>query len=196
MYINSLGMRDENNAISGISPVGSTSAVSRVNAVRKADGVQGASTAGKSSKQTSSTGTFPAQMERAIKNQSAKEDDSAASAKVVSEALERLKSDPEWADVGEALSALYKNQQQMQVNLLKLGYSNSMFGMSGVSSLTGLTSMMGLGGMNGLTGLTGVSGSSGLTDYSSYAYGNRAAAAYKNSSANLSGSSIFANQLI
>lgn len=125
MYINSLGMRDEIN------------------------------NQNTSSTKTVSTGTFPNEMKKAVQNQnvlSAQGVDAELSLKI-SEAFEHLKSDPEWADVGTALSALYKNQQQMQVqmSLLSAGYSRSLAGMSGslgygslaASAYGGVSSLLG-----------------------------------------------------
>ena len=109
MYINDLGMRDELNNPNAVS----ANHISKRNTVNT---------------KTSNVTNFPTELKSAVESQSvagSKETDTSLS---IEEALTRLKNDPEWEDVGTALSALYKNQQQMQVqmNLLSSGYSNSL----------------------------------------------------------------------
>ena len=109
MYINDLGMRhgvDNQHA-------------AKTNA---ADGISNVNT------KTSGAGKFSTALKSAVESQSMASGVDKEASLSIEEALARLKTDPEWEDVGTALSALYKNQQQMQVqmNLLSSGYSNSL----------------------------------------------------------------------
>lgn len=122
MYINDLGMRE------GISSSDALSAQST------AAGTTASNTKAASTK-ASSTANFPTAIKQAVESQSAAYGEDSELAKKVAEALANLKNDPEWADVGTALSAMYKNQQQMQVqmNLLSAGYSSGLMGLSSSS---------------------------------------------------------------
>lgn len=122
MYINNLGMGHEvNNNIN----VNSNSEVTKTSA------------AGTSN--TAKTSTFPRTLTDALKSQGLTPDANSESSLSISEALERLKSDPEWEDVGTALSALYKNQQTMQaqMSLLSAGYTSGLTGLSSAYSQYG-----------------------------------------------------------
>lgn len=117
MYINDLGMRHEvNNNIN----VNSNSEVTKT-------------------ANTAKTSTFPSTLTDAIKSQGLTSDSDSETSLSISEALERLKSDPEWEDVGTALSALYKNQQTMQaqMSLLSAGYTSGLTGLSSAYSQYG-----------------------------------------------------------
>lgn len=117
MYINDLGMRHEvNNNIN----VNSNSEVTKT-------------------ANTAKTSTFPSSLTDAIKSQGLTSDSDSETSLSISEALERLKSDPEWEDVGTALSALYKNQQTMQaqMSLLSAGYTSGLTGLSSAYSQYG-----------------------------------------------------------
>ena len=111
MYINDLGMRHEVN----------NQDASKTNIVK------GRSNAGT---KTSDAVKFPTALKSAVESQSVASSVDKEASLSIEEALARLKNDPEWEDVGTALSALYKNQQQIQVqmNLLSSGYSNSLKG--------------------------------------------------------------------
>lgn len=114
MYINDLGMEREVHDRSNVS----------------------ANTADKTNVRTERVSSFPSELKSAVESQgksSVKDSEESIS---ITEALERLKNDPEWEDVGTALSALYKNQQQLQVqmSLLTSGYSNSLANMLPYSS--------------------------------------------------------------
>lgn len=91
---------------------------------------------------TTSTTNFPTAIKQAVESQSTALSEDSELSKKVAEALANLKNDPEWEDVGTALSAMYKNQQQMQVqmNLLSAGYSSGLTGLSS-SSQYGLGSL-------------------------------------------------------
>ncbi len=122
MYINNLGMGHEvNNKIN----VNSNSEVTKTSA------------AGTSN--TAKTSTFPRTLTDALKSQGLTLDTDSETSLSISEALERLKSDPEWEDVGTALSALYKNQQTMQaqMSLLSAGYTSGLTGLSSAYSQYG-----------------------------------------------------------
>ena len=117
MYINDLGMHDK--------AAGSIAA--RINANN--------TTSGKlSDAKTTNTTKFPTALESAVESQTAAlglGEDSKVSLSI-EEALARLKNDPEWEDVGTALSALYKNQQKMQaqMSLLSTGLTSGLTGLS------------------------------------------------------------------
>lgn len=133
MYINSLGMRDEVKHYNAVN----TQNVKNTNAV------------------TSNNGSFPTAIKQAVESQSTALYEDTELSQRVGEALERLKNDPEWEDVGTALSALYKNQQQMQVkmNLMSAGYAGGLTGLSTYSkyglgtnasaAYSGLSSLLG-----------------------------------------------------
>ena len=138
MYINNLGMRDE---------VSQRIAAS-INAANTAD------TRTIKASDTSKTGTtkFPTAMKNAVESQAALFSENKETSLRMEEALARLKNDPEWEDVGTALSALYKNQQQMQVqmSLLSAGYSSGLssysqygLGTSGTSAYAGIAGLLG-----------------------------------------------------
>ena len=135
MYINNLGMRDEQN-------IGSVSANRTDAAVTRTGSTAAADKTGQSAKtdladRTSEAGLtkFPTTLQQAIESQNVL---SSASAAKIEEALDRLKSNAEWEDVGTTLEALYKNQQTMQaqMNLLSAGYSGSYAGLTGLSAGT------------------------------------------------------------
>lgn len=111
MYINDLGMRHDVNNQNAVK----TNTTSRINGINA---------------KTSGVGNFPTALQSAVESQSVASPVDKEASLSIEEALARLKNDPEWEDVGTALSALYKNQQQMQVqmNLLSSGYSNSLMG--------------------------------------------------------------------
>lgn len=144
MYINDLGMRDVNNQ-AGVSEAA------------------GLSAAGQSaeSRRKAAAERFPTTLEEAVEKLTAdKSGDTAASARI-EEALERLQGDPEWEDVGTALTALYENQQKMQtqMNLLSSGYYGGLTGLGLNTSLlsntsvgTGAALLSAYGGTAGLTG--------------------------------------------
>lgn len=120
MYVNDLGMRHD---------------------VNNADTINSNSVNTSTSAKTAKEGTFPTAIQNAVESQLGKAlDEDTETTVSVSEALERLKDDPEWEDVGTALSAMYKNQQrlQTQLNLLSAGYANGLGGLSSSSSLYGL----------------------------------------------------------
>lgn len=121
MYINNLGMGHEVNNIN----VNSNSEVTKTSAA--------------STSNTAKTSTFPTTLTNALKSQGLTLDENSDTALSISEALERLKSDPEWEDVGTALSALYKNQQTMQaqMSLLSAGYTSGLTGLSSAYSQYG-----------------------------------------------------------
>lgn len=135
MYINNLGMRDEVTRYGAAN----TNTVKNINT------------------DTSSNASFSTAIQQAVESQSAAYGENSELSKKVEEALEHLKSDPEWQDVGTALSALYQNQQQMQVkmNLMSAGVT---------SSLTGLSAYSGYNSANQLTaaysGISSLLGSS------------------------------------
>ncbi|MCM1088590.1 MAG: hypothetical protein NC419_10560 [Muribaculaceae bacterium] len=135
MYINNLGMRDE---------------ITHYDAAN-------ANTIKNRKTNTSNNASFPTAIKQAVESQSAAYGENSALTQKVEEALEHLKSDPEWQDVGTALSALYQNQQQMQVkmNLMSAGVTGS---------LTGLSAYSGYGSANQLTvaygGISSLLGSS------------------------------------
>lgn len=117
MYINNLGMGHEvNNNIK----VNSNSEVTKT-------------------ANTAKTSAFPRTLTDALKSQGLTPDANSEASLSISEALERLKSDPEWEDVGTALSALYKNQQTMQaqMSLLSAGYTSGLTGLSSAYSQYG-----------------------------------------------------------
>ena len=95
-----------------------------------------ANTVDKANIKTNSVGSFPSELKSAVKSQSTSSVKDSEESINMKEALERLKNDPEWEDIGTALSALYKNQQQMQIqmSLLSSGYSKSLAGMLPYSS--------------------------------------------------------------
>lgn len=133
MYINNLGMRHD---------------VDNQNAAKTniTNGINAAGT------KISGAGQFPTALKSAVESQSAASGVDKEAALSIEEALARLKDDPEWEDVGTALSALYKNQQQMQIqmNLLTAGYSNSLTGWPsysayglGTAAYSGVTNLLG-----------------------------------------------------
>lgn len=134
MYINGLGMRN------GIS---NSNALSAQNTEAKT-----------TSTKTANTANFPTAIKQAVESQSATFSKDAELSKKVEEALASLKNDPEWADVGTALSAMYKNQQQMQVqmNLITAGYSSGLTGLSSSSYGLGSLATSAYGGMSSLLG--------------------------------------------
>lgn len=111
MYINDLGMQHDVN----------NQDAAKVNTTNKISGV---------GTKISNTEKFPTALKSAVESQSVASSVDKEASLSIEEALARLKNDPEWEDVGTALSALYKNQQQMQVqmNLLSSGYSRSLTG--------------------------------------------------------------------
>ena len=121
MYINDLGMREGISSSEALSATRTTTA--------------NTSNTNTASTKSSSTANFPTAIKQAVESQSAAYGEDSELAKKVAEALANLKNDPEWADVGTALSAMYKNQQQMQVqmNLLSAGYSSGLMGLSSSS---------------------------------------------------------------
>ncbi len=125
MYINGLGMRDEANLQQALGVDAVQGVSSGADAVRRAS--------------SSSDVSFPTALKSAVESRSAVYDklfgtDTEESA-AVGEALERLEADPQWKDVGAALTALYENQQKMQtqMSLLSSGYYG---GLSGTSALS------------------------------------------------------------
>ena len=133
MYINDLGMRHDVN----------NQHAANVNTVNRIKGVN---------TKTSGVGQFPTALKSAVESRSVASGVDKEAALSIEEALARLKNDPEWEDVGTALSALYKNQQQMQVqmNLLSSGYSNSLAGWPaysayglGTSAYSGAANLLG-----------------------------------------------------
>lgn len=125
MYINNLGMGHEVNTNSTVNSTGNINSNSE--------------TAKTSTTNTSKTSTFPTTLTNALKSQGLTLDANSETSLSISEALERLKSDPEWEDVGTALSALYKNQQTMQaqMSLLSAGYTSGLTGLSSAYSQYG-----------------------------------------------------------
>lgn len=117
MHINNLGMRHEVNNNSNVN--GNSEVTKAAN--------------------TAKTSTFPSTLTNALKSQGLTLDADSDTSLSISKALERLKSDPEWEDVGTALSALYKNQQTMQVqmSLLSAGYTSGLTGLSSAYSRYG-----------------------------------------------------------
>lgn len=120
MYINNLGMGHEVN--------------NNINVNSNSEVTKSANTAN-----TAKTSTFPRTLTDALKSQGLTPDANSETSLSISEALERLKSDPEWEDVGTALSALYKNQQTMQaqMSLLSAGYTSGLTGLSSAYSQYG-----------------------------------------------------------
>ena len=120
MYINNLGMGHEVN--------------NNINVNSNSEVTKSANTAN-----TAKTSTFPRTLTDALKSQGLTLDANSETSLSISEALERLKSDPEWEDVGTALSALYKNQQTMQaqMSLLSAGYTSGLTGLSSAYSQYG-----------------------------------------------------------
>lgn len=140
MYINGLGMRDEVRSYNTENTKTSNTKASNTKTVGAAN-----------------TTNFPTAIKQAVESQTATLSEDPDVVKSIEEALERLGNDPEWKDVGTALSALYKNQQKMQVqmNLLSAGYSSALTGLSSYSQY-------GLGGMassayGGISNLLGTS---------------------------------------
>lgn len=135
MYINDLGMRDE------------------VRSYNTAD--TSTSSTKTSNTKTANTTNFPTAIKQAVESQTAALKEDPEVLKNISEALERLKNDPELKDVGTALSALYKNQQNMQVqmNLISAGYSSGLTGLSSYSQYgLGALATSAYGGMGNLLG--------------------------------------------
>ena len=143
MYINNLGMRDEV----------SLRIAANINAANNAD----ARTVKTSNTSKTDTTSFPTAMKSAVESQAALFSENTEASRSIEEALGRLKNDPEWEDVGTALSALYKNQQQMQVqmSLLSAGYSNGLTGLSSYSQYG-----MGTSGTSAYAGISALLGSS------------------------------------
>lgn len=130
MYINNLGMRD---------------------GINNHNAANTNTTAAKSA----NTANFPTAIKQAVEGQAAALNGDSDALKGIGEALERLKNDPEWEDVGTALSALYKNQQKMQVqmNLMSVGYSNGLTGLSKYSQYgLGTMASSAYGGLSSLLG--------------------------------------------
>lgn len=144
MYINDLGMREEQNS-NAASAVRTSAVDTRTDQAKTSKTAAGG---------TTGTVRFPTTLQQAVESQNVLS--SAASTKI-EEALDRLKSSPEWEDVGTTLEAVYKNQQQLQVqmNLLSMGYYGGASGlMSGTlyGNSSALSSLYG-----GTTGLLGTS---------------------------------------
>lgn len=142
MYINNLGMRD-----------GAAHSI--------AANTNNITTSKSSATKTNNTKKFPTALENAVESQVAALAEDPKTSLTIEEALARLKNDPEWEDVGTALSALYNNQQKMQVQMSLLS--------SGISSgLTGLSSysQYGLGGLatSAYGGISNILGSSIFAD--------------------------------
>ena len=147
MYINDLGMRENHNI--------GNDAANRSEAVNTRTGkAAAADMTGLSNTAAAGSVRFPTALQQAVESQNVLS--SAATAKI-EEALDRLKSNPEWEDVGTTLEAMYKNQQtmQMQMNLLSAGYSSGLTGLT-MNTLYGSgSSLSGL--YSGTTGLLGTS---------------------------------------
>ena len=130
MYINNLGMRNE----------AARSIAASVNSDNK-------TTKKSDSTKTSNTTNFPITLQDAVEKKVAALSEEPEVSLSIEEALARLKNDPEWEDVGTALSALYKNQQKMQtqMSLLSTGISSGLTGLSSYSQygLGSLTSAYG-----------------------------------------------------
>lgn len=122
MYINDLGMRDAGSHIAAADAANLNTEKGNTEKTRKSE-----------------TGRFPTTLEKTVESLVAGSGQDAQETVDIREALERLKSDPEWKDVGTALEALYTNQQKMQIQQIQ-------------------TSMLSSGYYSGLTGL-GMSGS-------------------------------------
>ena len=140
MYINNLGMRDE--------------AAQNIAASVNANNTISSKT---SNTKTTNKTNFPTALESAVESQISALNEDPKTTLTIEEALARLKNDPEWEDVGTALSALYNNQQRMQVQMSLLS--------SGITSgLTGLSSysQYGLGGLatSAYGGVSNILGSS------------------------------------
>lgn len=118
MYINNLGMHDE----AAQSIAASTNAANT------------AATKSSSAKTTNTT-KFPTALEQAVESQVKAFNEDPKVSLSIEEALARLKDDPEWEDVGTALSALYNNQQKMQaqMSLLSAGVTSGLTGLSSAS---------------------------------------------------------------
>ena len=116
MYINNLGMRDE--AAQSI-----------------AANVSNTTNTKSSNTKTTNKTNFPTTLESAVESRIASLTKDPEVTHSIEEALARMKNDPEWEDVGTALEALYKNQQNMQVqmSLLSAGVSNGLTGLSSYS---------------------------------------------------------------
>ncbi len=132
MYINDLGMRDEA-AVNA-----NAAAAANVTDARSAASLNKDKSA---ASKISDTAKFPTAMEKAVESQLAAFGINSGDTVEIQEALERLQNDEELKDVGTALAALYKDQQQMQVqmSLLSAGYSS---GLSTLSSQYGLGSLV------------------------------------------------------
>ena len=140
MYINDLGMRDDH-------------AAENVGAAQQNSAAQ---YAGSTRTSAADKDRFPTTLQEAVEAMTADKSADPAETAKIEEALERLKSDPEWADVGTTLTALYTNQQklQTQMNLLSSGYYGGLNGLGlgallpdgNASLLSAYTGMTGLGG--------------------------------------------------
>lgn len=138
MYINNLGMRDE----------AARSIAASVNA-NSAIGAKAAKT------KAANTTNFPTALESAVESQLGVLSENPEVSLSIEEALARLKNDPEWEDVGTALSALYNNQQKMQVqmSLLSAGLSSGLTGLSSYSQYgLGSLATSAYGGVSSLLG--------------------------------------------
>lgn len=143
MYINNLGMRDE--AAQSIAASVSTANTNNTTSAKSSD------------KKTSNIDTtnFPTAIKKAVESQTALFGENTEASLSIEEALASLKNDPEWKDVGTALTALYENQQKMQaqMSLLSVGYSSGLTGLSSAYSQYGLGSLTSAyGGVSNLLG--------------------------------------------
>ena len=118
MYINNLGMRDE--------------AAQSIAASVNANNITSSKSSGA---KTANKTNFPTALESAVESQIASLTQDPEVTHSIEEALARMKGDPEWEDVGTALEALYKNQQNMQVqmSLMSAGISSGLTGLSSYS---------------------------------------------------------------
>ena len=151
MYINDLGMRDVDRQ-AGVAEAAGQSAVARSAESRRA----------------AAADRFPTTLEEAVEKLTADKSGSADGTIKIEEALERLKADPEWEDVGTALTALYENQQKMQtqMNLLSTGYYGGLSGL-GLNAASLGSSVSGSGAaalLSAYGGAAGLMGSSIFSD--------------------------------
>lgn len=143
MYINDLGMRDVNNQ-AGVSEATESGATGRSTESRRKAAAE----------------KFPTTLAEAVEKLTTGKIEDTDQAGETTEALERLKSDPEWEDVGTALTALYENQQklQTQMDLMSSGYYGGLTGL-GLNASPLLNSFLGAGS----TLLSAYGGTAGLT---------------------------------
>ncbi|MCH5248909.1 MAG: hypothetical protein J1E98_03205 [Lachnospiraceae bacterium] len=138
MYINNLGMRDE--------------AAQSIAANVNANNITGSKSSGA---KTANKTNFPTALESAVESQVAALAEDPKTTLTIEEALARLKNDPEWEDVGTALSALYNNQHRMQVqmSLMSAGITNGLTGLSSYSQYgLGALATSAYGGVSNILG--------------------------------------------